>query len=106
MDKYQEEFREILTHSSLVDMGTGDGWFIWNNKRGGDHLVASRLDRFLVTDNIDRGLGDIWENVIHDAGSDQWPVCLNWEVRNSFLPKPFHFEQFWLEHKEFKGLVE
>ena len=77
MDKYQEEFKEILTHSFLVDMETGDGWFTWNNKRGGDHLAASRLDRFLVTNNIAKGLGDIWENVIPTTGSSHWSVCLN-----------------------------
>ena len=27
-------------------------------------------------------------------------------MRNTFLPKPFRFEQFLLEHKDFKGLVE
>ena len=24
---------------------------------------------------------------------------------NAFLPNPFRFEKFWLEHKDFKGLV-
>ena len=68
-DKYQEEFREILSQSSLVDLEIGDGWFTWNNRRGGDHLVASRLDRFLVSENITRGSGEIWTNVLPTAGS-------------------------------------
>ena len=55
LDKYQAEFREILAQSSLIDLETGDGWFTWNNRRGGDHLVASRLDRFLVSEDIMRG---------------------------------------------------
>ena len=41
LDKYQEDFREILTLGPLVDMETGDGWYTWNNMREGDHLVAS-----------------------------------------------------------------
>ena len=36
LDKYQEEFRERLSQSSLVDVETGDGWFTWNNRRGGE----------------------------------------------------------------------
>ena len=48
LDKYQEEFREILTLGSLTNMEMGDGWYTWSNRRGGHHLVASRLDRFLV----------------------------------------------------------
>ena len=59
MDKYQEEFREILSQSSLVDLETRDGWFTWNNKRGGDHLVTYRMDRFPVSENITRGSGEI-----------------------------------------------
>ena len=59
LEKYQEEFREILAQSSLVDLETRDVWFTWNNRRGGDHLVASRLDRFLVSKDITRGSGEI-----------------------------------------------
>ena len=96
LDKYQEEFREALALSSLMDLEIGDGWFTWNNRRGKDHLVASRLDRFLVTENMVRGAGEIGENVIPVAGSDHWPVCLSWEGVADQLPKPFHFEQLWL----------
>ena len=38
--KYQEKFKEILSHIPLEDMETGDGWFTWNNRRGGEQLVA------------------------------------------------------------------
>ena len=48
LDKYPDEFRKILAQISLVDLEIEDGWFTWNNRRGGDHLVASSLDRFLV----------------------------------------------------------
>ena len=40
------------------------------------------------------------------AGSDYWLVCLSWDGVVAGLPNPFHFEQFWLKHKEFEGLVE
>ena len=106
LDKCREDFRETLLNSSLVDLETGDGWFTWNNRRGGWHLVASRLDRFLVTESIVSQVGEIRENVIPAAGSDHWPVCLSWEGVADQLLKPFRFEQFWLEHKEFKGPVE
>ena len=53
-----------------------------------------------------RGVGEIKANVIPTAGSDHWPVCLRWEGVADRLPKPFRFEQLWLDHKHFKGLVE
>ena len=77
LDKYQEEFMEILSQSSLVDLETEDGWFTWHNKRGGGHLVASILDIFLVSEDIMRVSGEIWKNVLLVAGSDHWPICLN-----------------------------
>ena len=79
LDKHQEEFREVLAQSTLVDMETGDSWFTWNNRRGRDHLVASRLDRFLVSKNMVRCSGEIRANVLPVAGSDHWPVCLSWD---------------------------
>ena len=105
MDKYQEEFREILAQISPVYLETKEGWFTWNNRREGDHLVASRLDRFLVSENITMGSGETWTNVLPAAGSDHLPICLNWDSMNAFLPKPFSFEHFLLDHKDFKGLV-
>ena len=41
MDKYQEEFREILTLGPLENMEMGDGLYMWNNRMGGDNHVAS-----------------------------------------------------------------
>ena len=106
LDKYQEDFRETLVNSSLVDLENGDGWFTWNNRRGHEYLVASRIDHFPVTEIIIRGAEEIRANVISTAGFDHWPVCLSWEGAADRLPKPFRFEQFWLEHRDFKGMVE
>ena len=94
LDKYQEEFREVLAQSTLVDMETMDNWFTWNNRRGGDHLVASRLDKFLVSENMVKGPGEIRENVLPTASSDHWPVCLSWDGVAARLPNPFRFKQF------------
>ena len=77
MDKYQEEFRELLAHSPLSDLETKDGWFTWNNRRGGENLVASCIDRFLLLENFIRGIGEIKEIFLPTVGSDHWPISLN-----------------------------
>ena len=41
LDKHQENFCDFLARSPLIDLEMGNGWFTWNNKRGGDHLVSS-----------------------------------------------------------------
>ena len=106
MDKFQEAFGIFQAQSLFMDMETGNGWYTWNNKRGGEHLVASRLDRFLVSESILHDTGEIMTKVLPVAGSDHWPICLHWDWTCSTLRKPFRFEQFWIEHKDFKDLVQ
>ena len=94
MDKFQEAFRECLARGLLIDVETGNGWFTWNNKRGGEHLVASRLDRFLVAENIMHSTGDFMAAVLLANGSDHWPISLHWDGTGSPRGKPFRFERF------------
>ena len=77
LEKYQEAFNEFLAQSSLVDVETGCGWFTWNNKWGGENLVASRLDCFLVLENIMHNTGEVVADVLPMAGSNHWPICLS-----------------------------
>ena len=92
LDKFQEAFGIFQAQSSFVDMETGNGWYTWNNKRGGEHLVASRLDRFLVLETIIHDTGEIMAEVLPVAGSDHWPISLRWDWTCSTLRKPFRFE--------------
>ena len=59
----------------------------------------------MVSENMMHGKGDIMANILPTAGSDHWTICLNWDWKDAILSKPFRFEQFWLEHKDFKDLV-
>ena len=70
LDKYQEAFCDFQAQSSFVDLETRNSWYTWNNKWGGEHLVASRLDRFLVSKNIVHGMGEIMADILPVAGSN------------------------------------
>ena len=70
MDKFQETFGIFQAQSSFMDMETGNGWYMWNNKHGGEHLVASFLDRFLVSESILHDTGEIMTEVLPAAGFD------------------------------------
>ena len=67
--------------------------------------MASLLDQFLVSENIIHSIGEIVADVLPAVGFDHWPVCLTWDWSSSSMGKSFHFEQLWLEHKDFKDLV-
>ena len=70
LDKYQEAFGAFEASSSFVDLETNNGWYTWNNKWGGEHLVASRLDRFLVSELLLQETGEVMTEVLPLAGSD------------------------------------
>ena len=105
LDKYQEAFSEFLSQSSLVDVEIGNGWCTWNKKRVGEHMVASPLDHFLVSENIMHSTGEILADVLPATGSDHSPICLSWDWSCSPMGKPFHFKHFWMEHRDFRDLV-
>ena len=40
LDRFQESFRDFIEESQFVDLEIGNGWFTWNNQRGGEYHVA------------------------------------------------------------------
>ena len=106
LDRFVEYFINFVEQSQLVDMETRNGWFTWNNRRGGEHHVASRIDIFLVLEDIAREAGEVSANVLPTTGSDHWLICLQWDWSDHPIRKPFRFEQFWIEHKDFNSMVQ
>jgi len=45
-------FQNFLIDMRLVDTETINGTFTWNNKRGGASQVASKLDRFIISEDL------------------------------------------------------
>ena len=76
LDRFQEDFGAFQACSSFVDMETSNGWYTLKNKRGGEHLVAYCLDRFLVSESILHDTGEIMTKVLPAAGFDHWPIYL------------------------------
>lgn len=52
MDRHQEAFGELMARNPFIDVENDNVWHTWNNKHGGSHLVASRIDSFLTTEDI------------------------------------------------------
>eukprot|EP00253_Pinus_taeda_P033709 PITA_33709 len=52
LNKYSEAFLDFINTTKLVDVYHKSGAFTWNNKRGGDRHIASRLDRFLISKSL------------------------------------------------------
>jgi len=58
-----------------------------------------------VSEEVSLGGGGVIASVLPSTGSDHWPISLHWDWSSEPLRKPFRFEKFWLEHKDFKDLV-
>lgn len=77
------------------------GAFTWNNKRGGERQIASRLDRFLVTESFLLDSISVESNILPIGGLDYWPITITIAIPGTPRNKPFRFEIFWLTHPEF-----
>jgi len=69
-----EDFNELITEQRLVDIPTTNGVFTWNNRRGGRNQIASRLDSFLLSEQILNHDVFIETKILPGLGSDHWPI--------------------------------
>jgi len=98
-------FKDFIQNASLIDMPFCNGTFTWSNRRAGKHQIASKLDRFLISDNAIHLGGDISAAILAHTGSDHWPIALQWQKPGDLTKRPFRFEGFWLSHPAFKDFV-
>eukprot|EP00253_Pinus_taeda_P023364 PITA_23364 len=101
-----EAFANFIETVKLVDVHPKSGLFTWNNRRGGDKLIASRLDRFLISESIIMDGITAESDILPSGGSDHWPISLIVEVLGTPRNKPFRFEKFWLDHPNFLEMVK
>ena len=71
-------FKDFIQDSWLIDLPFSNGMHTWTNKRGGTQQVSSRLDRFLILDNSIHLGGDFHSSILPLAGSNHWPILLQW----------------------------
>ena len=94
MTQVNELFNQTIEDLSLVDLRTANSTFTWHNNRTGDRSIACRLDRFLISEDIMMGGGQLSAVVLPSAGSDHWPIRLDWAIKVENLCRPFRFKNF------------
>ena len=105
LDQDSAHFKDFISNKWLMDVPFCNGLFTWSNRRTGRQQIASKLDRFLLSDNAIHVGGDITGTILPIPGSDHWPIILQWQSIGFHLKKPFRFEAFWLSHPTFSDLV-
>eukprot|EP00253_Pinus_taeda_P008746 PITA_08746 len=105
-DHFMDSFNDMIEELRLVDIQTINGIYTWNNRRGGKNQIASRLDRFLVSEAIMNKDVFVEAKIIPSLGSDHWPIRLEVDIKRIQGKRPFRFEAFWLRDPDFIKKVE
>eukprot|EP00253_Pinus_taeda_P017089 PITA_17089 len=100
-DQYMSMFNDMIDELRLVDIHTINGICTWNNRRGGKNQIASRLDRFLVSEPVMNKDVFIEAKIMPCLGSDHWPIRLEVDIKKNCGRRPFRFESFWLRDPGF-----
>ncbi|WJX46636.1 hypothetical protein P8452_33416 [Trifolium repens] len=94
-------FNSFIENLDLVDMPLVGRDFTWFHPNG---ISMSRLDRLLISSSW----GDVWGAptvwVLSRDVADHCPLILKYSNSN-WGPKPFRFNNFWLQNSSFKELV-
>eukprot|EP00253_Pinus_taeda_P022337 PITA_22337 len=86
-------FQIFSENMKLIDIETNNGLCTWNNKRGGNSQVASKLDRFMISEDLMLLDKEIMAEILPFSGSDHWPVLM--EIKGIGTPRnrPFRFQK-------------
>jgi hypothetical protein len=95
-------FRRFQEELELVDLPLLGRKFTWYHSNG---VAMSRIDRGWVSLDWLEEWGDCSVWVCSRDVSDHCPVVLKY-ADNDWGIKPFRFNNFWLDHKNFKKVVE
>lgn len=99
-------FQNFIMNMGLVDTETINGTFTWNNKRGGASQVDSKLDRFIVSEDLLLTGPAMTASILPFGGSYHWPVQLEATFLGTPRNKPFRFENAWLSHPKFTSNID
>ena len=93
------EFRSILLHCGLVDMGFQGNIFTWNNGRPREEFVQERLDRACATLEWRTMFPHTKVTHLQSTYSDHIPILINLSRLNQQCKKkkiPRRFEEKWV----------
>jgi len=99
-------FQTFIDDINLVDSATHNGLFTWNNKKGGEAQVASKLDKFFLSEELMLANREIIARFLPFGGSNHWPIQLEIKGFDSSRNIPLRFEHIWLSHLDFISNIE
>ncbi|GKV15232.1 hypothetical protein SLEP1_g26031 [Rubroshorea leprosula] len=100
--RYKEDLNEFIENAGLVDLPLTRRKFTWYK---GDGSAMSRLDRFLLSNDLLNFWGDCCQVGLNRSISNHCPVVLK-KINSDWGPKPFRALNCWDQHPDFRRVVE
>jgi hypothetical protein len=94
-------FNSFIANLELEDLPLIGRTFTWFHPNG---VAMSRLDRMLISNSWFDVWGVLCVWVLMRDVADHCPLVLKYSS-SDWGPKPFRFNNFWLQHRDFKELV-
>ena len=95
-------FLELIDELGIKDLTLYGGEHTWCG--GLNNSLASRLDRFLVSDDWEDRFGGLVQKILPNPSFDHAPILMDGGgIRNG--KNPFRFENMWLKAEGFKDLI-
>ncbi|GKB96337.1 RNA-directed DNA polymerase, eukaryota, reverse transcriptase zinc-binding domain protein [Tanacetum coccineum] len=95
-------FNAFIQDVGLIDLPMGGKMFTWMNKSGSK---LSKLDRFLISNNVLLALSKLQVTVLDRVWSDHNHILLHCQ-NNDFGPTPFKVYHSWFERCDFDNVVK
>ena len=105
LGKDSVDFQNFIYEMKLVDIEMHNGIFTWNNKRGGESQVASKLDRFIILEDLMLNYKEIMARVLPYGDSDHWPIQMELQGVGKPRNRNFRFKNIWLSHPDFSNNI-
>ncbi|GJU14888.1 RNA-directed DNA polymerase, eukaryota, reverse transcriptase zinc-binding domain protein [Tanacetum coccineum] len=96
-----DHYNTFIDSSGLI-LPIGGRLFTWMNKAG---TKLSKLDRFLITEDVLDSTLDIRITALDRLWSDHTPILLH-VLKSNFGPTPFKFYNSWLLRDDFDDIVK
>ena len=106
LDSDFQAFQNMIDDLGFIDTPTKNFIYTWNNRRGGDCQIASKLDHFLLSEELFLSSLETKVSIAPQAGSDHWPIVLTIKISERPKNAPFRFEAFWLSHPDFQNKIK
>ena len=97
INKAMSDLSEFIKDMELVDLDLKEEKYTW--KKGDSHNSAARLDRILISNEMDDSFRYIKQYVLHTPIMLQ---CGEWKASKSY----FKFKNWWLQTEGFKERVK